>query len=135
MNCLATPMFEEARARAVGKLPAGPLSGVPFLVKDLGQPYAGVRQTDVTGALGGFIADQDGGLVTRLRSAGLVIIGRATAPEFGNHSTTEPELFGACHNPWDMGRSAGGSSGGSAARAFSRSAEARSKTNANCMER
>src|SRR6195256_1225691 len=46
LNCIATPMFEEARTRAKGKLPSGPLSGVPFLVKDLGQPCAGVRQTD-----------------------------------------------------------------------------------------
>ena len=115
LNCLATPMFEEARARARGKLPAGPLSGAPFMVKDLGQPCAGVRQTDGSRALESYIADHDGGLVARLRGAGLIIIGRATAPEFGNHSTTEPALFGPCRNPWDASRTAGGSSGGSAA--------------------
>jgi amidase len=115
LNCLATPMFDEARTRAEGTLPSGPLSGAPFMVKDLGQPCAGVRQTDGSRALAGFIADHDGGLVSRLRDAGLVIIGRVTAPEFGNHSTTEPELFGATCNPWDLGRTAGGSSGGSAA--------------------
>ena len=115
LNCIATPMFEEARRRAMGTLPPGPLSGAPFLVKDLGQPCAGVRQTDGSRALQGYIADHDGGLVGRLRGAGLVIIGRTTSPEFGNHSTTEPELFGACHNPWDLGRTVGGSSGGSAA--------------------
>jgi amidase len=115
LNCVATPMFEEARKRAQSKLPSGPLSGVPYMVKDLGQPCAGVRQTDGSRALRDFIADHDGGLVTRLRKAGLVIIGRATAPEFGNHSTTEAEVFGATHNPWDMERTAGGSSGGSAA--------------------
>jgi amidase len=115
LNCVAAPMFEEARTRAQGKLPSGPLSGVPYMVKDLGQPCAGVRQTDGSRALRDFIADHDGGLVTRLRSAGLVIIGRATAPEFGNHSTTEAEVFGPTHNPWDLERTAGGSSGGSAA--------------------
>jgi amidase len=115
LNCVATPMFDEARTKASGKLQAGPLSGVPYMVKDLGQPCAGVRQTDGSRALAGYIADHDGGLVTRLRNAGLVIIGRATAPEFGNHSTTEPELFGATRNPWDLERTAGGSSGGSAA--------------------
>ena len=115
LNCIATPMFEEARTRAKGKLPSGPLSGVPFLVKDLGQPCAGVRQTDGSKALNDFIADHDGGLVSRLRGAGLVIVGRTTSPEFGNHSTTEPELFGACRNPWNLDRTVGGSSGGSAA--------------------
>jgi len=115
LNCIASPMFEEARLRAKGTLPPGPLSGVPFMVKDLGQPCAGVRQTDGSRAMRNYVADHDGGLVTRLRNAGLVIIGRSVSPEFGNHSTTEPELFGACHNPWDMERTAGGSSGGSAA--------------------
>ena len=115
LNCVATPMFDEARIKAVGKLPAGHLSGVPYMIKDLGQACAGVRQTDGCRALREFVADHDGGLVARLRSAGLVIVGRATAPEFGNHSTTEAELFGATRNPWDMERTAGGSSGGSAA--------------------
>jgi amidase len=115
LNCLAAPMFEEARAVASRKLPSGPLSGAPYLIKDLGQPCAGVRQTDGSKALAGYIADHDGGLVTRLRNAGLVIVGRATAPEFGNHSTTEAEVFGATRNPWDLERTAGGSSGGSAA--------------------
>jgi amidase len=115
LNCLATPVFEEARAKAKGTLHAGPLSGAPYMVKDLGQSCAGVRRTDGSRALADFIADHDAGLVTRLRNAGLLIVGRATAPEFGNHSTTEPELFGPCRNPWDLERTAGGSSGGSAA--------------------
>jgi len=115
LNCLATPMFDEARAVASKKLPPGPLSGAPYMIKDLGQPCAGVRQTDGSKALAGYIADHDGGLVTRLRNAGLVIVGRATAPEFGNHSTSEAEVFGATHNPWHLDRTAGGSSGGSAA--------------------
>jgi amidase len=85
LNCLATPMFEEARKVASGKLPPGPLSGAPYMVKDLGQPCAGVRQTDGSKALAEYIADHDGGLVARLRNAGLIIVGRATAPEFGNH--------------------------------------------------
>jgi amidase len=115
LNCIAATMFEEARTRAQGTLPPGPLSGAPYLVKDLGQSCKGVRRTDGSRALRDFVATGDSELVTRLRGAGLVILGRTTSPEFGNHSTTEPELFGACHNPWDLGRTAGGSSGGSAA--------------------
>jgi amidase len=114
LNCLASPMFDEARKVAAGTLPVGPLSGAPYMIKDLGQPCAGVRQTDGSKALAAYIADHDGGLVTRIRNAGLVIVGRATAPEFGNHSTSEAEVFGATRNPWDLGRIAGGSSGGSA---------------------
>jgi amidase len=115
LNCMATPMFEEARIRVNEPLPSGPLAGVPYLIKDLGQPCKGVRQTDGSRALRDFVADHDSELVARLRRAGLVIIGRSTSPEFGNHSTTEPELFGPCHNPWDLARTVGGSSGGSAA--------------------
>jgi amidase len=120
INCLAAPMFEEARGKARGALPAGPLAGVPYMIKDLGQSCAGVRQTDGSRALRDFVARGDSELVARLRRAGAVIIGRTTAPEFGNHSTTEPALFGACHNPWDLDRVAGGSSGGSAAAVASR---------------
>ena len=115
LNCVAAPMFEEARTIAQGRLPSGLLSGVPYMVKDLGQPCAGVRQTDGSRALRDFVAHRDGGLVTRLRAAGLVIVGRTTAPEFGNHSTTEAAVFGPTRNPWDLERTAGGSSGGSAA--------------------
>ena len=115
INCLAAPMFDEARAKAKGDLAPGPLAGVPYMVKDLGQSCAGVRQTDGSRALSDFVARGDSELVARLRRAGAVIVGRTTAPEFGNHSTTEPVLFGPCHNPWDLGRVAGGSSGGSAA--------------------
>jgi amidase len=126
LNFLATPMFEEARAAAVKKLPPRPLSGAPYMVKDLGQPCAGVRQTDGSKALAGYIADHDGGLVTRLRNAGLVIVGRATAPEFGNHSTAEAEVFGPTRNPWNLERTAGGSSGGSASAVAARAVPAAS---------
>jgi amidase len=115
LNFLATPMFEEARQIAMRALPTGPLSGVPYMIKDLGQPCKGVRQTDCSRALRDHVADHDSELVARLRRAGLVIIGRTTSPEFGNHSTTEPVLFGQCHNPWNLERTTGGSSGGSAA--------------------
>ena len=53
--------------------------------------------------------------VTRLREAGAIIVGTTNLPEFGIVPTTEPRRFGATRNPWDPGRIAGGSSGGSAA--------------------
>jgi amidase len=104
-----------ARLERAGALPDGPLAGAPFLVKDLGGAMAGIPDTWGSRALVGNIPKRDSPLVTRYREAGLVIVGRTNTPEFGNHSTTEPELYGPTRNPWDPSRTVGGSSGGSAA--------------------
>lgn len=108
-------MFERALEQARGPLPAGPLAGVPFLLKDLGAWQAGVPQTSGSRAFRDFRPSADGPLVTAYRAAGLIIVGRTNTPEFGNHSTTEPVLFGPTLNPWALDRTVGGSSGGSAA--------------------
>ncbi|MGE4096006.1 MAG: amidase, partial [Candidatus Binatia bacterium] len=63
----------------------------------------------------GFVASADTELMTRFRKAGLVLIGTTQTPELGYNPTTETVLFGPVHNPWDLTRSAGGSSGGSGA--------------------
>jgi amidase len=109
-------LFDRAGAEAGSHdLPAGPLRGVPFLVKDLGAGMAGVPATKGSRALREYRPAEDSPLVRRYRAAGLVIVGRTSTPEFGNHSTTEPELFGPARSPWDLSRTTGGSSGGSAA--------------------
>jgi len=115
LNAVITPMYEEARAAATAKLPEGPFTGVPFLLKDLIAEYAGVRMTEGSAFLRNYISDHDTELVTRLKRAGLVIVGKTNTPEFGILPTTEPHLFGPSHNPWDTSRTTGGSSGGSAA--------------------
>jgi amidase len=120
LNAVVTPMFEQARAAAAGKLPKGPFTGVPFLLKDLGAMYAGVRLTMGSKALQAHVPDHDNELVLRLKRAGLVVLGKTNTPEFGLVPTTEPRLFGPTHNPWDPGRTPGGSSGGSAAAVASR---------------
>ncbi len=115
LNAVVTTMFEEARATVSGGRLRGPFAGVPFLLKDLGALYAGVPTSAGSKFTQHFVPDHDSALVARLKGAGLVVIGKTNTPEFGIQPTTEPLLFGPCRNPWDPGRSTGGSSGGSAA--------------------
>jgi amidase len=106
---------DEARARAGGPLPQGPLSGVPFLLKDHLAAWRGHPLTHSSRFLEGAVQEEDAEVVRRLASAGLVFFGQTNTPEFGILGTTEPELRGPTRNPWNAGRSSGGSSGGAAA--------------------
>ncbi|CAN3984684.1 amidase [Kitasatospora purpeofusca] len=92
-----------------------PLAGVPFLVKDLGVDAAGRRSELGSRLAAGRVAAEDSTLMARLRRAGLVTFGRTATPEMAYSTTTEPVLYGATRNPWDLTRSAGGSSGGAGA--------------------
>ena len=117
LNAVVTTTFEKALAAAESPdLPEGPFRGVPFTIKDLWAMSAGDRTTNGIRALAaaGFVAPQDTTLVARYRRAGLVIVGRTNTPELGILPTTEPMAFGPTRNPWDLDRSPGGSSGGSA---------------------
>jgi amidase len=115
LNAVVTPMYEQARKLAAGKLTGGPFAGVPFLLKDLGSSCTGVRMTMGSAFMRDFVPDHDSELVVRLKRAGLILIGKTNTPELGILPTTEPRLFGASRNPWDLSRTPGGSSGGSAA--------------------
>jgi amidase len=115
LNALVHEQFEAARELAAGPLGDGPLAGVPFLIKDLGEPQAGVPERMGSRALRDHVATQTSWTIERYLDAGLIICGRTNTPEFGNHCATEPALFGPTLNPWDKSRSPGGSSGGSAA--------------------
>jgi amidase len=115
LNAVITPMYDEARRVASSKLPAGPFTGVPFLMKDLGAMYAGVRQAMGSAFMKDFVAPIDSELTRRQKAAGLIHCGKTNTPEFGLVPTTEPKLFGPSHNPWKLDHTTGGSSGGSAA--------------------
>ena len=115
LNAIVHRMYDEARKRVAGGLLSGPFTGVPYLLKDLGQLYAGQPLSNGSHLFDGFIPDHDGTLTQRLKAAGFVIVGKTSTPEMGLASTTEPRRFGPCRNPWDLARSTGGSSGGSAA--------------------
>jgi amidase len=114
LNAVVTPLFDRALEAAARPLPESPLAGVPFLLKDLGAGIAGVRLTNGSRALADHRATETSPITQRYVRAGLIVVGRTSTPEFGNHSTTEPELFGPTLNPWNRDVTAGGSSGGSA---------------------
>jgi amidase len=105
-----------AAAQAGGSLP--PFAGVPTLLKDLGAEYRGSPQTDGSRFVRGFTGAEDSTIVTRMKSAGMIFIGRSGSSEFGAESETT--LFGPTRNPWDVSRSTGGSSAGAAAAVASR---------------
>lgn len=92
-----------------------PLAGVPFLIKDIGVAMAGRRMELGSRLAAGNVAGADSSLMLRFRRAGLVTFGRTTTPEMAYSTTTEPVLYGPTRNPWDLERSAGGSSGGAGA--------------------
>lgn len=118
INAVIHERFNRARAEAASPaLPTGPMRGVPIVVKDLdghlaGEPYHGGMK---------FLKDHNwvpsvtSSLFRRLIEAGCVIVGKTNTPELGLHPSAEPILCGPTRNPYDPTRSAGGSSGGSAA--------------------
>ena len=92
----------------------GPFHGVPFSVKDL-LFTKGIRSTMGSLIFADQVPAEDAVPVHRLREAGAILIGKTTTPEFGHKPLTDSPLFGVTRNPWDLSRTAGGSSGGAAA--------------------
>jgi amidase len=117
LNAVIRPRFDEARREAAGRLPDGPLRGVPIVLKDLMCYTAGEQIHEGMRLLKelGYTAPHDQELARRFRAAGCVVVGRTNTPELGILPTTEPCAYGPTRNPWDLSRSTGGSSGGSAA--------------------
>lgn len=117
LNAVIHCQYDRACRQAAGTPPAGPFTGVPFLMKDAVCHFDGdpehfgmqvLRDADHR-------ARGDTWLAERFRAAGLITLGRTNVPEMATTITTEPLVTGPTHNPWDTTRSPGGSSGGAAA--------------------
>jgi aspartyl-tRNA(Asn)/glutamyl-tRNA(Gln) amidotransferase subunit A len=121
LNAFITVLGDQALAEArkaddeiARGLYRGPLHGVPVTIKDMFET-AGVLTTGGSKILADWVPETDAALVERLRTAGAIIIGKTNLDEFGHGGTSTLSHFGPVHNPWDIDRIAGGSSGGSAA--------------------
>src|SRR5512136_2565763 len=115
LNAVVYKLYDQARAAAKGDLPDGPFKGVPFLLKDMHATVQGVPTSCGTSMLKDVPQPHDSEIVRRYRAAGVILLGKTNVPEFSLLPYTEPQAFGPTHNPWDLARTPGGSSGGSAA--------------------
>jgi len=122
LNCYITTVKEEALARAkevqseieAGRYADSPLAGVPVAIKD-NICTKGVKTTCASKILGDFKPPYDAEVITKLKAAGAIIIGKLNMDEFAMGSTSETSFYGAVKNPWNTEHVSGGSSGGSAA--------------------
>jgi amidase len=103
-----------AAADAVGPGDERPFAGVPIAIKN-NRAVSGLRLTHGCSLMSDFTVDYDHNVTRRLKRAGFIVVGTTTLPEYGILPTTEARLFGPTRNPWDLERTPGGSSGGSAA--------------------
>ena len=120
LNAIVTLAPDIARERAaacdqavVDGAALGPLHGLPVAHKDL-ELTAGVRTTFGSPVFADFVPTEDGLTAARMGAAGAVVLGKTNTPEFGAGSHTFNEVFGRTMNPYDLGRTCGGSSGGAA---------------------
>jgi Asp-tRNA(Asn)/Glu-tRNA(Gln) amidotransferase A subunit family amidase len=115
INCVVEELYDHGREIIRAGLPVGPFTGVPFMLKDLGMALQGTVTTNGSRFFRDARMDYTSTVVERYQKAGLVIFGKTASPEFGGTGTTESMLFGDTRNPWNLERTTGGSSGGSAA--------------------
>jgi amidase len=115
VHALVAERFDAARDEARQVRGDGPFAGVPYLVKALGARVAGLPTSRGSRLWADDVAAEDSIPVARARAAGVIVLGMTNTPELGKNGSTEPRVHGPTRNPYDLSRSTGGSSGGSAA--------------------
>ena len=118
INAVIYTMYDQARERAAelaANSRTSPFHGVPFLLKDFNGNHAGVPTANGCRFMTGVPATRDDTLVVRFKNAGLIPLGKTNAPVLAGDWQSYNPIYGVTHNPWDVTRTPGGSSGGSAA--------------------
>lgn len=115
VNCVVQQLRDLALREIKRGLPAGPFRGVPFLVKEFGMHFKGMKTTAGSRLAAGITFENDTALMQRCRAAGLVTVGTTTTPEMAFNTNTEALVYGSTRNPWNLDHSVGGSSGGAGA--------------------
>ncbi len=115
LNAVVLPLYERAREKAKGKLPDGPFTGVPFMIKDLHATLEGIPTSHGSKLWRDIPAAITTELVKRWENSGVILVGKTNTPEFGLTPYTESDTLQTARNPWDLSRTPGGSSGGSGA--------------------
>lgn len=115
INAVVFELFERARAQSVAAAGSGPFPGVPFLVKDLIQRIPGVPTQEGSRFFEGWTPAEETYLYRRWVDSGVVPVAKTATSELGLLPVVETDLTGVTRNPWNLDRTAGGSSGGSGA--------------------
>jgi amidase len=115
INAVVTELYDYGKKSLSALNGKGAFEGVPFLLKDLCIQLKGTRYTSASRLSKDYISTQTSDVVQKAIDGGFIIFGKTNTSEFGLNPYVENELFGNTKNPWDLERTPGGSSGGSAA--------------------
>ena len=115
INCVVQTLRDHALRELKSISNHAPFYGVPFLVKEFGMHFKGMKTAAGSRLARGIVFDADTNLMSRCRDAGLITVGTSTTPEMAFNANSEALVYGPTRNPWNLDHSVGGSSGGAGA--------------------